>query len=379
MSEKTPIAPRIDVSSQPANASMTPSVQEASSPSAKASDAPKITVIVPLYNCEKYVAECLQSLQQQTLPDFEAICVNDCSPDNSYLVAQGAVAGDARFTFLSLDENRGPGGARNVALDKARGKYIVFLDSDDFFVPEALQKIYERAEMQQLDDMYFNAKSFYESAAVHKRVKEDFSHRPAFDGVATGRELFTFFQERGEFWPQGAMRMVRRGLLRKNGIRFREGIIHEDILFTFQTLVESQRSSFLNEPIYMRRVREGSVMGQRARSIRNVQGHYVCLTEMKRWMTQHAAELDQPFVAAMTRQMYDWRMVVGHDWSDAVSSQDRAEWLSSLSPEAQLDFYLDVIQPSAGLGEYLNSKTYRLGDAILSIPRAVREKLHEGR
>ena len=340
---------------------------------------PKITVIIPLYNCEKYVAECVRSLRQQTFIDFEAICVNDCSPDNSYMVAQEAARGDDRFAFFSLDENRGPGGARNVALDRARGKYIVFLDSDDFFVSDALKKIYERAEAQQLDDMYFNAKSFYESAAVHKRVKEDFSHRPSFDGVATGRELFTFFQQRGEFWPQGAMRMVRRGLLEENGIRFREGIIHEDALFTFQTLVASQRSTFLNEPIYMRRVHEGSVMGQRTRSIRNVQGHYVCLTEMKRWMLEHAVELDRPFVAAMTRQMYDWRMTMGRDWIEAVSPQERKAWLGSLSPQDRVDFYLDVIQPAAGLEEYLNSKTYKLGDAILSVPRAVREKLHEGR
>lgn len=347
--------------------------------SAPAVESPQITVIVPLYNCEKYVAECLQSLQKQTFANFEVICVNDCSPDNSYAVAQQAVAGDDRFSFFSLDENRGPGGARNFALDRARGKYIVFLDSDDFFVPEALQKIFDRAETQQLDDMYFNAKSFYESAAVHKRVKEDFSHRPSFEGVATGRELFTFFQQRGEFWPQGAMRMVRRGLLEDNGIRFKEGIIHEDALFTFRTLVVSQRSTFLNEPIYMRRVREGSIMGQRSRSIRNVQGHYVCLTEMKRWMLQHASELDQEFVAAMTRQMYDWRMVTGRDWIDSVSLEERQRWLSSLTPEEQVEFYLDIIQPSEGLDEYLNSKTYKLGDAILSVPRAVRDKLHEGR
>lgn len=347
--------------------------------SAPAAESPQITVIVPLYNCEKYVAECLQSLQKQTFANFEVICVNDCSPDNSYAVAQQAVAGDGRFSFFSLDENRGPGGARNFALDRARGKYIVFLDSDDFFVPEALQKIFDRAETQQLDDMYFNAKSFYESAAVHKRVKEDFSHRPSFDGVATGRELFTFFQQRGEFWPQGAMRMVRRGLLEDNGIRFKEGIIHEDALFTFQTLVVSQRSTFLNEPIYMRRVREGSIMGQRSRSIRNVQGHYVCLTEMKRWMLQHASELDREFVAAMTRQMYDWRMVTGRDWIEAVSPEERQRWLSSLTPEERVEFYLDIIQPSEGLDEYLNSKTYKLGDTILSVPRAVRDKLHEGR
>ena len=342
-------------------------------------EAPKITVIVPIYNCEKYIAECLQSLRAQTLADFEAICVNDCSPDSSYEVAQAAVGDDARFSFVSLSENRGPGGARNVALDRARGKYIVFLDSDDYFVPQALQKIFERAEAQQLDDMYFNARSFYESAAVHKRVKEDFSHRPAFDGVATGRELFTFFQQHGQFWAQGAMRMVRRGLLEENGIRFREGIIHEDVLFTFQTLVASQRSSFLNEPIYMRRIREGSVMGQRARSIRNVQGHYVCLAEMKRWMLAHAAELDAPFVAAMTRQMYDWRMFMGADWLEAVPQAQQEEWLASLSPQDRVDFYLDVIQPATGLSEYLNSKTYKLGDAILSVPRAVREKIHEGR
>ena len=85
----------------------------------------KVSVIVPIYNCEKYVAQCVESLRAQTMEDFQAICVDDGSKDASLDAARDAAAGDGRFDFYQLPENRGQSVARNLAIDHARGEFLV--------------------------------------------------------------------------------------------------------------------------------------------------------------------------------------------------------------------------------------------------------------
>lgn len=340
-----------------------------------------ISIIIPLYNCAPYIEECLGSLKNQTLADFEVLCVDDGSSDGSFDIARASAGEDGRFRFEALSENRGQSVARNVALNQARGEYLMLLDSDDYLVPEALDKLVMRARAQDLDDLYFSARSFYESLEVHKLVREDFGQRPSFEGVASGRELFSFFEEHGQFFPQAALRMVRRDLVERHGIRFYEGIIHEDVLFTFQTLVESRRSSFLNEALYMRRIRKGSTMTSPKRTIANVRGHFVCVQEMARWLSDHADELDDRFVRAVTHRMTDYRLLAARDWFHDVDDADRVGFLKGLTASEKLAFYGDVLQPGAVIEEmgeeFYGSKTYRVGDALLSTPRFVRDRLFE--
>lgn len=342
---------------------------------------PTVSVVVPMYNSAAYVGECLESLKAQTFGDFEVLCVDDGSSDGSLEVARAAAGDDDRFRFDALPENRGQSAARNVALDRARGEYLVLLDSDDYLVPEALDKLVSRARAQNLDDLYFSARSFYESMELHELVREDFSQRPPFDDVATGRELFAFFEERDQFFPQAALRLVRRDLIEGAGIRFFEGIIHEDLLFTLQTLVISQRSSFLNEPLYRRRIRAGSTMTSPKRTIANVHGHFVCMREIGRWLADHADELDDGFVRAITHRMVDYRLLAARDWYHDVDEADRAAYLEGLSPEDRLAFYADILQPGSVVErlneEFYASKTYRVGNALLSAPRFVRDRLAE--
>ena len=117
-------------------------------------------------------------------------------------------------------QNGGPGAARNVALDRARGRYVMYVDADDGLVADALAKFVARADAQKLDELYFSAQSYYEDGAVYDILNEDFSNREPFEGVATGRELFTVCSDRGQYFPQGALRMVRRELVEREHIRF---------------------------------------------------------------------------------------------------------------------------------------------------------------
>ena len=313
------------------------------------SDTLTFTVIVALYNCERYIAECLGSLRTQSFDDFEAIVVDDCSTDDGLRVAKAAVTDDERFRFLSTPANGGQGAARNVALEAARGRIVVLLDADDLLVPHALEHIAERFNEQQLDDLYFNAESFYEDAEAYNRVVEDFSGRDSFDGVATGMELFTFFEDRGQFFPHGALRAVSRSLIEDNAIRFPEGIIHEDLLFTLQTLVCSQRSSFLNEPLYRRRIRSGSTMASKHRTMRNIEGHLVSIRWMRSWTSTPIASTATSSARWRTASTITWMCAHGtisstsrrairprssKSYPGVIWSRSRSTWRSEPNPFA---------------------------------------------
>lgn len=335
---------------------------------------PAVTVIVPVFNTETYVRECIESLKGQTFGDFEAFVVDDASTDGSRAAAEAAIAGDDRFTLIAQDENRGLSAVRNVALDRAQGEYVVFLDSDDYLCLDALEQLVRRARDQRLDELYFSGASFYEDDEVRTRLREDFGVRTPCDDVFTGREMFTRFEERDEFFTQAALRMVRRGLLEEHGIRFREGILHEDILFTFQVLCVAQRSSFLDEPLYLRRLRSDSIMGKK-RTIANVDGHFVSLQEMKRWLAENIEAANPRFAAAAAKRIAVWREVVAHDWNNDIALTDREEYLASLSAADRADFYVDIIGSGASgdrvRREYSESGAYRLGSALVAAPRFV--------
>lgn len=106
---------------------------------------PKISIVIPVYNIENYISQCLNSLISQTFQDFEIICVNDGSKDNSLQILKDYAGKDGRIKVIS-QENSGSGSARNRGFREAQGKYIQFLDGDDYFEPQMLEKLYNLAE-----------------------------------------------------------------------------------------------------------------------------------------------------------------------------------------------------------------------------------------
>lgn len=111
---------------------------------------PKISVLIPVYNAEKYLPRCLASLQKQTFSDFEIICIDDGSADRSLQVLQNYASKDIRLRIVT-QSNQGVCAARNNLLRQISGEYFFFLDSDDWLRPQALQHLYERSQQTQAD------------------------------------------------------------------------------------------------------------------------------------------------------------------------------------------------------------------------------------
>jgi len=121
---------------------------------------PKISIIIPMYNVEKYLRRCLDSVLNQTFTDWQAICVDDGSPDKSGKIAEEYAARDSRFVVVHK-KNGGLSDARNAGLSKAVGKYIMYLDSDDFVHPQVMEIAYKFAEENKSDIVSFQYDRVY--------------------------------------------------------------------------------------------------------------------------------------------------------------------------------------------------------------------------
>lgn len=128
---------------------------------------PKVSVIIPVYNTEPYLYECLNSIINQTLKDIEIICVNDGSTDSSLNILEKYAEYDSRIVIFS-QENKGQSVARNVGLSAASGEYVYFMDSDDVLSLNAMETLFNHATKDKTDIIYFGADVFYESEELKK-------------------------------------------------------------------------------------------------------------------------------------------------------------------------------------------------------------------
>ena len=128
-------------------------------------DTPKISVIIPVYNAEKYLEKCLDSILQQTFREIEVICVDDGSQDASKQILRRYASQDARVIVVE-QKNMYAGVARNRGMELAKGKYLIFLDADDFFHPDMLRRAYACSEQYRADITIFNVKCFSDQTKI---------------------------------------------------------------------------------------------------------------------------------------------------------------------------------------------------------------------
>lgn len=205
----------------------------------------KISVIIPVYNVEKYIEQCLESVVNQTLKEIEIIIVNDGTKDNSMKKIERFLS-DKRIIVISK-ENGGLSSARNTGLKIAKGKYIAFVDSDDFIGKTMLEDLYNDSEDL---DIVFSNFCYYTGTSI-KYPKEI-----SIINFITGGEYFY-----GYYSTMVWNKIYKNSFLKANNIKFLEGIIHEDDLFTFYTSFFAKKVKYVNKYHYYYRInRNGSIM-----------------------------------------------------------------------------------------------------------------------
>ena len=211
----------------------------------------KLSVIVPFHNSEKYIAECLRSILDQTLDDLEVILVNDKSTDNSLSIVEEYKKKDKRIHLTNNKMNLGPGLSRNVALKKARGKYIAFCDADDLYpTKDIFQKMVSAIEENDADILIGSFSEYDESKSKLITSWEKGSHLEDYKIHQNGAIVYADWQ-----CDIGWQRCIfKKALLDKNDIRFTSLSRHEDSVFFVKALVSAKKIYGIKDIVYQYRI-----------------------------------------------------------------------------------------------------------------------------
>lgn len=251
---------------------------------------PFFSVIIPVYNKEPYIDGCMASLDAQSFRQFETVFVDDGSADDSLGALRSIADGRDDITILA-QSNQGPSGARNSGIGAARGRYLLFLDADDTFCPEALSRLHERLIEDTPDVLLFNAAVMpvgegSEDGALGKHAKTFIKHYKrdhSYEGICAGTELFTRMKENGDYLPNACFMALSRQYAKSAGLCFEPGILHEDNLFTFFALMRAERAGHLDKDIYLRSVVENSIMTGRTTPA-HVDGYFTTFVKMSDYL-----------------------------------------------------------------------------------------------
>jgi glycosyltransferase involved in cell wall biosynthesis len=240
---------------------------------------PIASVIIPVYNTEKYVKEAVLSIVRQTLHNIEIIIVNDGSTDNSGIIIGELAKNDTRIRVINCN-NGGQSTARNTGTNEACGKYLYYMDSDDFLEPDALEMCLEACNKSESDFLFFNGDTM-EGTTCNFGLR--YKHKELKERTYTGSIILEKLIDNRDFIVSPCLYFIKRSYLMAHGIGFYPGIIHEDQLFSFRLFFNAEKVTYLNRTLFKRRLREDSTMTKKF-SMKNINGYMTVANEISGYL-----------------------------------------------------------------------------------------------
>ena len=246
----------------------------------------KISIIIPVYNVEPYIAECVESVMRQTYTGpLECILIDDCGTDKSIAVVEQLIAeykGPIQFRILHHEHNRGLSAARNTGTDAATGDYIYYLDSDDYISDDCMEVLAQPLQEYEYDMVVGGMETFGTSRTIPPLVKQTGS-------VLSNKEIFEVWYGSKPLYAMACNRLVKRNLFDLYDMSFLEGQLHEDELWTYKCCLVLESLYIQNQITYYYRMRENSIMGKRNQNIsKRAQSHYASVE----YVLSHPAKVD---------------------------------------------------------------------------------------
>ena len=263
-------------------------------------DTPDVSVVVPVYNSEAWLDDCLSSVLAQTGVDIELICINDGSTDGSRAILRHFADRDPRVTVID-QPNSGQSVGRNAGLDAASGRYVIFLDSDDYWPHDSLAGLVEDADRDGLQLLLFDCLAFRDGEIdekTWKRYSTYYQRTLTYRGVTPGVQLMAAMRKARDYRPHVGMYLARTDYVREVGVRFIPGIVHQDNPYTFRLMLHAERVAHKRFDVYARRMRPGSTITT-LNAERSARGYFLSYVEMSRELTRYkldhspAGEVDE--------------------------------------------------------------------------------------
>lgn len=202
-----------------------------------------ISVIVPVYNVEKYLSRCLESIINQTYKNIEVVCIDDGSPDKSINILKQYEKKDKRIKIIR-QENKGLSGARNTGIKKSNGEYIFFVDSDDWLPKNAIELLYKTIEKDKSDICIGNLVKTYPKKNKEKKLKK------MTNSIFTLTSYLEYSIKNKNFTANVVNKLYRSKIIKQSKILFKEKILYEDFFFVIQYFSYTRKISMIKENVY---------------------------------------------------------------------------------------------------------------------------------
>ena len=232
----------------------------------------KISIIIPVYNSEDFLSQCLDSIIDQSLKEIEIICINDGSTDNSLNILEDYANKDKRIVIIDK-VNEGTGKARNIAIEQASGEYLYFVDSDDWIEERTCENLYSISKKYNLDLLQTTSFNLIKESTEKTKIT-DFIEKHGYN-VISGKEFsannYTRSYAAGKLW--------NNQFFKKNNLSFSEYYIGEDIIVAFRGFLYAQRVLTIDYKCYNYRIHSSSLMRQR-RGVKFIDSYHKIAVEI---------------------------------------------------------------------------------------------------
>ncbi len=236
----------------------------------------QVSIIIPIYNVEKYIKECLKSVVTQGLTDYEILCIDDCGQDKSIdIVNEFKSQYNLNNLFIiKHDNNKGLSAARNTGIEHARGEYLFFLDSDDFLEKNSIYNLYNIAKNENLDVLEAKVLEFFDE--IDYKIHLGNSSIDYETSILDGDSYFSEVNKNNHYMPMACGKLYRTIFI-KNNFRFFPDILSEDEEFTPRVLLKAERVKYVNIPTYYYRRRNESITTSFNKSLRWVDSYIIII------------------------------------------------------------------------------------------------------
>lgn len=244
---------------------------------------PKISIIFPVYNTSNYLEQAINSVLAQTYDHWELITINDASTDGSLPILKGFAKKDPRVNLIDLKENQGLGRVRNIAMEHATGKYLVFLDSDDFLAPDALTLLHDQILKKPNNDAF--VWGFSSCTSKGKVLKMHLPQKPDKPKVETAFKMGML--GRKGFATYAWVYAVKRTFVEQNQLRFAEGMYFEDVQFSTQLLYFAEKVGVIAHSCYFYRKHGASITGRSSKQ--KIDDKFTAFTQIRPFLKEQGA------------------------------------------------------------------------------------------
>ncbi len=230
-----------------------------------------VSIVIPVYNVRQYLEQCVKSAIKQCYSKVEVLLIDDGSTDGSGELCDELSVLDSRIIVFHKT-NGGLSSARNYGLARAKGEYILFLDSDDYIEDKAIETLIRMVVDDDLDMLAFGGHCFWDykvDSSTKKQYVNMYGRKKVYK-ANSGPTLYMQLKENNEYYPAVPMHLYNKTFLEKKQLSFKDGILHEDELFSTYAYFYAERASVCSDRLYWRRIRENSIMTEKV-SLKNVE------------------------------------------------------------------------------------------------------------